>query len=193
MYPIQRDKPSQFESERLIIRAYQPGDGQWFYPVCLRNQGHLKQFEGHNPVHGIHSVEDAEKLVHGFIVDWNCGRHYFMAALEKSTLAFAGQIYIGVVDWDMPEFEVGYFVDVDHEGKGYISEAVRATLGILFKELHALRVSLDCDDTNVRSQHVAERCGFLKEGHIRQNKRREGGVPTGTFIYGMLREEFDFA
>jgi aminoglycoside 6'-N-acetyltransferase len=93
----------------------------------------------------------------------------------------------------MPEFEVGYFADIDHEGKGYISEAVRATLGILFNELHALRVCLDCDDTNVRSQHVAEHCGFVKEGHIRQNKRREGGILTGTFIYGLLREEFDLA
>lgn len=50
---------------------------------------------------------------------------------------------------------------------------------------------LERDDTNVRSQRVAERCGFVKEGHIRENKRNADGMLSGTLHYGLLKSEFE--
>jgi RimJ/RimL family protein N-acetyltransferase len=100
------------------------------------------------------------------------------------------QVYIGAIDWDLPEFEIGYFADVEHEGQGYVAEAVRGALHFVFEHLHAHRVRLGCNDTNVRSYRVAERCGLVKEGHIRENKRNADGSISGTLHYGLLRSEF---
>ncbi len=36
-----------------------------------------------------------------------------------------------------------------------------------------------CDDTNVRSRRVAERCGLVLEGHIRENKLNVDGTHSG--------------
>ena len=96
------------------------------------------------------------------------------------------QIYVGVANPDLPEFEVGFIADVDHEGQGYVSEAVRGVLPFLFGQLGAHRVRLECDDTNERSARVAERCGFTLEGHIRENHLRPGGSITGTLHYGLF-------
>jgi RimJ/RimL family protein N-acetyltransferase len=46
------------------------------------------------------------------------------------------------VDWNLLEFEIGYFVDIDHEGKVFVNEAVQATLRILFEQLGAHQVGL---------------------------------------------------
>jgi ribosomal-protein-alanine N-acetyltransferase len=100
------------------------------------------------------------------------------------------QIYIGVVNWDLPEFDLGYFLDVEHEGQGYVTEAAEATMGFIFTQLGAARVRLECDDTNSRSYRVAERCGMIKEGHIRENKRNADGGINGTLLYELLRSEF---
>ena len=95
------------------------------------------------------------------------------------------------MSWSLPEFQIGYFVDKDREGKAYVTEAVRAALGFVFDHLGAHRASIECDDTNVRSIRVAERCGLVREAHIRENKRNPDGTITGTVHFGLLRGEFE--
>jgi len=50
---------------------------------------------------------------------------------------------------------------------------------------------MQCDDTNVRSRRVAERCGMVLEGHFRENKRNRDGTLSGTLHFGLLRREFE--
>ena len=114
----------------------------------------------------------------------------FPGSFEKDSAEFAAQIYIGATNWDIPEFEVGYIADKDHEGKGYVTEALKGCLVFLFKNLKAERVWLECDDTNLRSCRVAERSGFTREAHLRQNKLHPDGRISGTVVYGLLREEY---
>jgi ribosomal-protein-alanine N-acetyltransferase len=100
---------------------------------------------------------------------------------------------VGPVNWKTPEFEMGYIVDQAHEGQGYVSEAVRGALGLVFDHLGAQRASIHCDDTNLRSARVAERCGFALEGHVREDHRHPDDSVTGTLHYGILRREFEAA
>jgi len=51
-------------------------------------------------------------------------------------------------------------------------------------------VRIECDDTNLRSIRVAERCGFVREAHFRENKRNPDGTITGTVVYGLLSREY---
>lgn len=190
MHPNILSIPSRIETQRLFLRAYQPGDGIWYYQMSQRNKSHLKQFESGNAVMGIQSEADGETIVRGFVESWASSTAFFMGAFLKDTQEFVAQIYIGVVSWDLPEFEIGYFADIDHEGKGYVAEATRGALGFIFEILGAHRVRLECDDTNLRSCRVAERCGFVKEGHIRENRRNADGSLSGTLHYGLLRSEF---
>lgn len=186
---------TRIETPRLTLRPYRPGDGAWYCEMSLRNQSHLQRYEAGNAVMRIHTVEEAEAAVREFAADWRDGRAFFLgafrttAAFDKHSAVFVAQIYIGVVQRDLPEFEVGFFVDVAHEGQGYVSEAVRGVLPFLFDALGARRIRLECDDANVRSARVAERCGFVREGHIRENHLWPDGTVTGTFHYGLLHSE----
>jgi RimJ/RimL family protein N-acetyltransferase len=187
-FPIP-DLSTCIETARLSLRPYCPGDGAWYYPMALRNKAHLGRFESGNAVMSIGSQEDAERIVTEFAVGWAEGKVFFLGAFERESGKFVAQIYVGVVNRDLPEFEVGFFADAGHEGQGYVSEAVRAVLPFLFGELSAHRVRLECDDTNERSARVAERCEFTLEGHIRENHLWPDGRITGTLHYGLLRRE----
>lgn len=193
MHKMLLDLPETIESNRLIIRPYRAGDGQVYYSVCQQNRDHLLPFEKGNPALDIHTPEDAEILVRNFVVYWLKREAFFFGAWHKETSEWVAQVYVGPVDWDLPEFEIGYFVDKSHEGQGYVTEAVKAVLGFVFHHLHAHRVRLDCNELNVRSWRVAERCGFVREGHFRQTRKhilREDGTYSGDYIYGLLRTEF---
>jgi aminoglycoside 6'-N-acetyltransferase len=193
MHKLLLDIPAQLETDRLTLRGYRAGDGPWFYTMSQSNRAHLSRYESGNIVMNVKTPEDAEVVVRDLANAWAARDCFFLGAFDKQTRTFVAQIYIGPVNWDLPEFQIGYFVDKDHEGQGYVSEAVTAVLRFLFGHLKAHRVRLECDDTNLRSYRVAERCGFVREGHLRENKKHADGTFSGTLYYGLLRREYEAA
>ena len=180
-----------------IERAYRAGDGPAYHAVCVRNKAHLLPFEDGNAALKVNTVEDAEILVREFAAQWVNRDAFFLGAWQKTDpTVFVAQIYVGPVNWDLPEFALGYFVDCLHEGQGFVTEAARVALGFVFNNLGAYRVRLGCNDTNERSYRVAERCGFTREAHLRQTQSKvclPDGTFTGEYIYGLLRSEFEAA
>ena len=184
------DIPTRIETERLYLRGYQAGDGAWYYAMSQRNKAHLARYESGNAVMTINGEEEAERVVRDFAAAWAAGDAFFMGVFCRDTGEFVAQIYIGVANRELPEFEVGFFAEVEHQGQGYVAEATRGALELIFEQLGAHRVRLRCDDTNAPSRRVAERCGMVREGHIRENKRNADGSISGTLHYGLLRSEF---
>ena len=185
------DIPECIEAGRIVLRRYQSGDGPWVYAMSQKNRIHLARYEAGNVMMSIESEQDAEVVVRELAAAWVARDCFFMGAFDRETDEFVAQVYVGPVHWDVPEFEIGFFADKDHEGQGYVTEAVRAVLGFVFQHLKAHRVRLECDDTNERSRRVAERCGMVLEGHIRENKRNDNGMLSGTLHFGLLKREFE--
>jgi aminoglycoside 6'-N-acetyltransferase len=123
--------------------------------------------------------------------DWVARNYFFPGAFNRQTQEFVAQVCVGPVSWAVPEFQIGFFVDRDHEGQGYATESVNASLRFIFEHLGAHRVRMECDDTNERSCRVADRCGMVKEGHVRENKRNPDGTLSGTLHFGLLKREYD--
>lgn len=182
--------PTRFESERLILRCYRAGDGAMYFTAGQKNRAHLQAYEAGNVILSAKTPEEAETVVQELCADWEARRCFFVGAFEKGSGDFAAQVYIGVVRWETPEFEIGYIADVDHEGRGFVGEAVRASLEFIFEHLQAHRVRLACSDANLRSYRLAERCGFTREAHFRQDHRHPDGSFSGTYVYGLLRSEY---
>lgn len=191
MHKLLLEIPNRIETERLYLRPYQAGDGAMYYAVSQRNREHLARYESENVLMHIKDAQQAEIIVRDLAVDWIARKHFFLGIFNKNTHQWVGQIYIGPTNWDLPEFAIGYVADVNHEGQGYITEAVKATLCFIFEHLQAHRVRSDCSDTNVRSYRVLERCGFTREGHFRENKKNTDGTFQGDYQYGLLKREFE--
>jgi [ribosomal protein S5]-alanine N-acetyltransferase len=190
MGPAPIDIPLRMETRRLYLRRYAEGDGRWYYAMSLRNRAHLSRYESENPAMAITSEREAEEVVRSLALQAAEGRNFFFGVFDRMNDEFVAQVYIGLVSWDLPEFQIGYFVDKGHEGRGYVTEAVRAAMQFVFQNLNAYRLRLECDDTNERSMRVAEHCGMLREGHLRRNKKNRDGSVSGTMIYGLLKSEF---
>jgi RimJ/RimL family protein N-acetyltransferase len=161
-----------------------------YFAAGQKNRQHLQRYEADNAILSPKTELEAETLVQELAADWAARKCFFLGVWDKLSGEYVAQVYIGVAKWDTPEFEIGYFVDVDHEGRGYVTEAVKTALGFVFDHLQAQRVSLRCDITNLRSQRVAERCGFTREGQLRQHKRLPDGSFSDTLVYGLLRREW---
>jgi len=118
MRPAPADLPLRMETERLYLRCYEEGDGSWYYTMSRENRAHLARYESENPVMAIASEREAEEVVRTFALQWAEGRSFFWGAFDRANDDFVAQVYIGLVSQDLPEFQIGYFVDKAHEGHG---------------------------------------------------------------------------
>ena len=178
-------------TKNLYMRPYREGDGPMLYAAGIRNRIHFAEFEPGNILMFLENEVQAEEIVRKIVTDWATSKHFLIGIYEKDSDAWAGQVYVGPTNWDLPEFTIGYVADVHYEGKGYIFEAVTAVIRTLFENMGAHRVRSDCHEDNIRSQRLLERCGFKREGHLRENKRNDDGSFHGDYLYGLLQQEFE--
>lgn len=181
------DVPPEVLTPRLVVRCYRAGDGPALCAAATRNRGHLARFEAGNILLTAGTEEQGEILARELHARWVSRDAFFAGAFLRPTGDFVGQVYLGPLDWQVPAFEVGYIADCRHEGRGFVTEAVTAILGMAFDQMGANRISLRTDERNTRSQLVAKRCGFVLEGRLRHAHRDSDGTLTNECLYGLLR------
>lgn len=181
--------PERVEAERLYLRPYDEADGPLYYAAGRRNAVHLARFEAGNAVCHLESEAHATRVVLRLRAEYDAGTSLFLGIFDRASDDWAGQVYVSTANSELPEFTIGYVADVRYEGRGYVSEAVRAVLDVLFVRLAARRVRSDCNEQNERSWRLLERCGFAREGHLRENRLNPDGTLHGDYLYGLLRRE----
>ena len=84
---------------------------------------------------------------------------------EKETGELVGDCTLFFAAEDHDAWEVGYGLRRDRWGRGYATEAVQGCLRHGFEDLGLDRIVADLTDPhNWRSQHVLEKCGFIRSG-----------------------------
>jgi RimJ/RimL family protein N-acetyltransferase len=186
MHKLLLDIPSKLETERLIIRPYRKGDGAAYFSLLQNNRDHLK--EHLDEATTIKTEEEAEIKVREHHANWVARNSFVMGVWKKESI-YIGEMWMGPVKWDVPSFEIGWFLGKTYQGKGFATEAVKRCLVFLFEDLKAHKVIVKARETNVRSYKLAERCGFVKEGLLRDNAKVDDGW-VGLLCYGMLKSEY---
>ena len=184
-----RALPERLDTDRLFLRPYRAEDAPWYFAMAQRNRDHLARHESGNSIFSIHCEPDAARVLRDFAAQWQERRAFVLGVFLRETAEFVGQIYLGVTNDALPALNLGFFADCAHVNQGYLTEAAQRALRFAFEDLGAHRIGIWCDDTNVPSRRIAERCGFRLEGHVREDKRHPDDTITGSFCFGLLRGE----
>lgn len=89
------------------------------------------------------------------------------AVLEHDD-AIAGAAAFHHLDPQQASAAIGYWLAAAHEGRGVMTAAVRALIAHGFGPLGLHRIELRIAPDNARSQAIAERLGFTREGVLRE-------------------------
>lgn len=100
----------------------------------------------------------------------------FAITIESST-ELIGTVSLLDVAAAHARAEVGYWVGVQHWGRGYCTEAIGALVSFAEEHLHLTRLVGRCVASNVASARVMEKAGFSLEGrqikHVQRYDRYE--------------------
>ncbi len=188
MYVTRRHPPvpDHFETERLLIRAPQPGDG------AAVNQAIRESIEELRPwmpwARVVPSVAELETYARESALRFRNHEDLPLLLFRKRDGLYVGGSGLHNIAWDVPRFEIGYWVRTSLTGQGYITEAVNGIAAMAFGRLNAVRLEIRCDARNQRSAAVALRAGFTLEARLHRDSRAPDGRLRDTLIFAKLRE-----
>lgn len=169
----------------------------------------LKAFERHHIQKLVQWRNDPE------VAYWSDGREpeYQLITLEEAEASFSNNMkngskldgymfavytldgqYIGVADYrDVDRIKRSCTIGItigekDYWDKGYGTDAINILKEFLFDRLNLRRIQLDTWSGNKRAIRAYEKCGFVREGVLRENEYIEGKY-YDTIIMALVREE----
>ncbi|HEA20463.1 hypothetical protein LCGC14_0661330 [marine sediment metagenome] len=111
-------------------------------------------------------------------------REEFLFVLKvKNDRTVIGLVYIKKVNWKNKEAELAYCIGYTHEGKGWMTEAVRylSTHALNKLGLNTLRIIVH--KSNLASIKVAQKCGYLWKSTLEKEHTPLGEAPLDMELY----------
>jgi ribosomal-protein-alanine N-acetyltransferase len=154
-------------SERLVLRPPRTTDVGELRQRLRKNAAHLRRWspapqEGEDPA----SLTSVSKMVLRHRREWHRGEAYVLLLCARDEAeAIVGRIALGgVMRGVFQNAYLGYWIDEDHQGRGLMTEAVKATVRFAFSQAALHRVQAAVMPTNPGSMRVLEKAGFRREG-----------------------------
>ena len=130
--------------------------------------------------------QGCEASLRGAMADFITKRDLRYHVFEKATGQLIGSTGLHRIRWDVPRFEVGYWLASARTGNGFTTEAARAMTSLALEQLGAKRVDIRCDDRNLASAAVAVKCGFTLDGVLRNWTVGVDGTVRDERVYSKL-------
>ncbi len=141
------------ETKRLALRAPRLGDAKTV--ATLANDRRIAENTARIP--HPYKTADAESFIAG--ANQAGGEAVFLITLRDGTIIGA----CGVLQQEAAP-ELGYWLGVEHWGKGYATEALHAVIDYAFTDLAHESLQAGARVTNPASRRVLEKCGFQWTG-----------------------------
>lgn len=180
--------PYRIETERLVVRAYTPDDAEALRITTARCREHLLPYMPWAKLEP-QTLEQKLELILHFRARYDAREDYVMGIFEGSSGRLVGGTGLhprmgrGAV-------EIGYWITPENEGRGLVTEAVRALLFVAFELMGYDMVVVRMDPTNARSERIPAKLGFTREGLLRRAFRDPLSEPRDVVQYTLLDTEF---
>ncbi|WP_446898204.1 GNAT family N-acetyltransferase [Clostridium sp. LBM24168] len=159
---ISIDRSLHISGENINIKVLTPRDAKNVLDYYLKNKDYLKKFEPDREKN-FYTLDMQKKNLIESYKDFLNGKNINFGIYKN--LELIGKIQISnIIIGVFKSAFVGYSIDEDEQGKGYMKEAVNLVIKYAFEEigLHRLEASTLVD--NLKSQRVLKACGFSKLG-----------------------------
>lgn len=147
------------ETERLILRELVAEDETAMFE--LDSDPEVHRYVGNSPVESIEQIQDIIEFIQKQYEENGVGR---WAVIEKSSNKFIGWAGLKLFKNEMNKhsnfYELGYRFIKSYWGKGYATEAAKASVKYGIEQLGVKEIFAMTDVENVNSKKVLEKAGF---------------------------------
>jgi RimJ/RimL family protein N-acetyltransferase len=181
--------PYRIETDRLVIRCYDPVDAHLMKDAIDSSLDHLRPFMAwidDEP----QTVDEKVALIKRFRVAFDSGEGFVYGIFDREEREQVGGtgLHARVGPGGL---EIGYFVRASRARQGIATEASAALTRVAFEVCDADRVEIHIDPTNTASLGVPRRLGFPEEATLRRRLPARPEAPLrDVVIFTLFREDY---
>jgi RimJ/RimL family protein N-acetyltransferase len=183
--------PYRIETERLVIRCWQPGDAALLKEAIDASFEHLAPWMPWAAEQEPQTLEEKTKLVESFRAQFDAGENFIYGIFspdESEVLGGTG-LHVRVGPGGL---EIGYWVRASATRQGIAAESSAAVTRVGFEICEADRIEIRIEPSNDASVGVPRKHGFTEEATLRRRLPGRKGEPLrDVTIFTMFREDFD--
>ena len=174
------------ETERLLLRKFRIGDA----PAAYRNWESDAKVTTFLRWQTYTDPDAAERVIEEWVRDSEKQDFYQWAIVLKSLGEPIGTISVVGQNEKLGILHIGYCIGSKWWRQGIMTEAFRAIIPYLFREVGANRIEAWHDPENPNSGAVMRKCGLTYEGTLRQADYSNRGI-VDACVYSILRSEWE--
>lgn len=177
------------ETDRLVIRCWEPADAPLLKEAVDCSIGHLlpwMPWARQEP----QTIEEKIELLRLFRGNYDLGKDFVLGIFSQDGRRVLGGS--GLHTRQGPnEREIGYWVRAGEDGKGIVTEAVRAISQVAFDIEGIDRIEIRCSPENIASRRVAEKCGYSLDGTLPRRRLPGEESLRDTLVYSRWPDVID--
>jgi len=182
--------PYRIETERLVLRCYEPRDAALLKDAIDSSLDHLgpwMPWTEHEP----QTLEEKTDLLKSFRSKFDAGDNFVMGIFSADESEVLGGTGLHP-RLDPGGLEIGYWVRASATRQGITTESTAALTRVGFEVCGCDRVEIRVEPGNDASMGVPRKLGFVEEATLRRRLAGRGGGPQrDVTIFSMFREDFD--
>lgn len=175
------------ETERLVVRCYQPSDIQLLAEPVAESVDHLKPW-----MPWAHAEPEPFEVkvdrIQRFRGEFDLGEDFIYGIFNREETRLPGGTRLHTRLGD-EQLEIGYWVHKDYINQGLVTESTAALVKVAFELVHIHRVEIHCDPRNLASASIPRKLGFTHEGTLRAKTRFLDGW-SDSMIWGLLDTDY---
>ncbi len=181
--------PYRIETERLVLRCYDPEDAPLLKDAVDRSLEHLRPWMPWTPDEP-EPLDAVYERLREFRAQYDRDENWIMGAFAPDESVLLGGTGLHPSREGDEGREIGYWIAAFAVGQGYATELTAVLTRIGFELLGLERVVIRVDPANERSDRVPAKLGFTKEAVLRRRLPvKQGSGLRDANIWVMFREE----
>ena len=177
------EKFPELESERLFFKEYQKKDAVSL--LYIRSHPNVSKYmDSKIPK----TIEDSEKRISDMQQAFIEKKGITWAIRDKETNTLIGDFGVWKIDRQNSRGEIGYILNPDYWGKGYMKESMVTLINFAFKTLNLHSLEANVNPQNENSKKLLLNFNFRQEAYFRENYYYNGQF-LDSEIYSLLKSD----
>ena len=182
--------PYRIETERLVLRCYEPRDAPLLKDAIDTSLEHLREWmpwTEHEP----QTIDEKTELLRLFRSQFDTNENFVMGIFSSDETEQIGGSGLHP-RLEAGGLEIGYFIRAGATRQGYVTESTAALTRVGFEICEADRIEIRIDPANEASLGVPRKLGYTEEATLRRRLPGKAGEPLrDVTIFTLFREDFD--
>ena len=176
---------AEYQGERIYLSPPHLSHFHQWLNVRRDNEKHLRPFEPEWAKNHL-SLNFYKRRLERQKIESVAERGAFFLIMDKNNHHVLGGINLNNIQYGAAHSaSLGYWLAKEHQGQGYMNEAVRLIIDYAFNNLSLRRLNAACLPHNQRSINLLLKAGFMEEGYAKKYLQING-IWQDHKLYGLV-------